>query len=60
MWILNVFSNTQEIQQFEDLRLDCEDSLKDLHFKWENAYNTLNNCYENNIPSCTVTIPALK
>lgn len=56
MWILNIASNSYEIQQMKDY----ENKIKDLHNKWTYAYNTLNNCYKNNMPSCEVDIPYLR
>ncbi len=56
MWVVNILNNFTEIQTFDK----CETNIKELHTQWQYAYNTLNNCYENNMPSCTVNIPTLK
>ena len=49
LWVINVSKN-----------IGCEDTINELHSQWQYAYNTLNNCYKNSIPSCTVDIPILK
>ncbi len=56
LWAINVISNLYETQMFSD----CETKIKQLHSSWKYAYNTLNNCYKNNIPSCEVDVPYLK
>lgn len=38
---------------------ECQNNLNDLHYKWQQAYTTAMNCYENNLPSCRVNIPNL-
>ncbi len=34
-------------------------NYKSLHFQWQNTFNTLLNCYKNNIPSCDYSLPQI-
>ncbi len=53
MWMLNVFSNITE----QSVLKECQDSRMQLHKDWQSAYNTLNNCFQNDLSSCNAMIP---
>ena len=46
--------------QCEDAYEELENLRIDLHNRWVTAFSSLQNCYRNNVPSCTVTTPYLE
>ena len=47
----------QELNEYDAAYYELGISKITLHNKWGLAYNTMRNCYLNNIPTCDTTIP---
>lgn len=39
--------------------INCNQAYKTLFYQWQSSFNTVLNCYENNVPNCKYSIPTL-
>ena len=74
LWLLADSESTSQAQTNEDLSVVCQQVIQNLtdlceqgkqatldlaNYQWQASFNTLLNCYENNVPKCKYTIPSV-
>jgi len=55
----NVSRSLDTEKNYAELTKQCNQNMDDLYNQWQNAYDTLNDCYKKGLSGCYTIIPKL-